>query len=183
MSIGDDMLNRYVWVLWVLAYSGFLMAEEQEVEESYLDKTQQVGRVIIGPQPKKADFAELEEQGVRAVINMRRPSEMEELPFLQDYLTQKHNMSYNRVPIGGTDDAYSPVKLAAFAQAIQQSSDEKVLIHCASGYRASQLYAAYLVAYENMSPNAALKLVDPSWWPMPMEKLLGKKLSLTIEEK
>ena len=176
------MMNRYVLMLCVLLHAGFLIAEEQQAEESYLDKAQQVGRVIIGPQPKESDFAELEAQGVKAVINMRRASEMQDLPFLQDYLTQKHNMSYNRVPIGGDEDAYSPEKLAAFAQAIQQSTDEKVLIHCASGYRASQLYAAYLVAYEKMSPNAALKLVDPSWWPMPMEKLLGKELRLTIEE-
>ena len=175
------MLNKYLWLVCLMLGSVSSFAEEGE-EESYWDKTYQVGRVVIGPQPAKADFAELEKQGVQAVINVRTASEMEKQPFLQDYLTQQHNMSYNRVPIGGDDNPYSPEKLAAFAQAMQQSSGDKVLVHCGSGYRASQMYAAYLVAYENMDPNEALALVKPSWWPLPMEKLLGKKLSVTVEE-
>jgi len=170
-----------MWVLGLLLCAVWAHAEDHE-EQSYWDQTYQVGRVVIGPQPHKADFAELEKQGVKAVINMRTAAEMEKQPFLQDYLTQKYNMSYNRVPIGGDDDPYSPEKLAEFAQALQQSSEQKVLLHCGSGYRASQMYVAYLVAYENMSPDAALAMVKPSWWPSPMEKLLGKKLSLTVEE-
>ncbi len=138
--------------------------------------------IYIGPQPQYQDFATIKAAGFSKVINMRTPKEMKELKFYEDYLLKKADIDYKFIPIGGKDNPYSPEKLAEFAAALE-NTDGKVLLHCRSGHRASQLWAAYLVKYKGKSIDEALAMVsDMGWWPMPMESLLGKKLHVSIEE-
>jgi uncharacterized protein (TIGR01244 family) len=137
--------------------------------------------IFIGPQPEYIDFATIKSAGFTKVINMRTPDEMKELKFHEDYLLKKADISYHLIPIGGKEFVYSPAKLTEFAQAME-SSNEKVLLHCRSGHRASQLWAAYLVKYKDKTPDEALTMVKSmGWWPMPMEALLDKKLHVSIE--
>ena len=100
--------------------------------------------IFIGPQPQYQDFATLKAAGFSKVINMRTPKEMKELKFYEDYLLKKADIDYKSIPIGGHDNPYSPEKLAEFAAALE-NTDGKVLLHCRSGHRASELWAAYLV--------------------------------------
>ncbi len=137
-------------------------------------------KIFIGPQPQYQDFATLKAAGFSKVINMRTPKEMEELKFYEDYLLKKNDIDYKFIPIGGKDNPYSPEKLAEFAVALE-NTDGKVLLHCRSGHRASQLWAAYLVKYNGKTIDEALAMVtDMGWWPMPMESLLDKKLHVSI---
>jgi len=138
--------------------------------------------VFIGPQLQYNDFATIKKAGFTKVINMRTPEEMEKLKFYEDFLLKKNNIDYVFIPIGGEKNPYSPEKLEQFAQAME-NTDGKVLLHCRSGHRASELWAAYLVKYKGKTPDEALDMVsDIGWWPMPMESLLGKKLHVTIED-
>lgn len=146
----------------------------------YTENLFQHENIFIGPQPQLADFETLKSAGFTKVINMRKPDEMEKLNFYEDYMLKKAEIDYHLIPIGGDDNNYSPSKLEEFAQALE-SSQGKVLLHCGSGYRASQLWAAYQVKYKGKTPDEALEMVkDMGWWPMPMEALLGKKLKVSI---
>ncbi|HFC30644.1 MAG TPA: hypothetical protein ENJ44_06340 [Oceanospirillales bacterium] len=148
----------------------------------YTQKLFQHDNVYIGPQPSYVDFATIKNAGITKVINMRTPEEMKELRFYEDYLLEKAGIQYSLIPIGGKDHKYSPAKLEEFAKQMD-SADGKVLLHCRSGHRASQLWAAYLVKYKGKTPDEALAMVaDMGWWPMPMEALLDKKLHVSIEE-
>ncbi len=138
--------------------------------------------IFIGPQPEYSDFKTLKAAGFTKIINMRTPDEMKELKFYEDYLVKKAGIDYHFLPIGGKDFKYSPAKLEEFAQSLNTSTG-KVLLHCRSGHRASQLWVAYLVKYKRKTPDQALAMVkDMGWWPMPMEALLDKKLSVSILE-
>lgn len=148
----------------------------------YTEMLFQHENLYIGPQPEYIDFPAIKAAGFTKVINMRRPDEMKELKFYEDYLLKKADVEYHFLPIGGKEFKYSPAKLEEFAQSLDSSSG-KVLLHCRSGHRASQLWAAYLVKYKGKSIDDALAMVkDMGWWPMPMEALLGKKLHVTIKE-
>lgn len=141
------------------------------------------GNIYIGGQPQFNDFELLKQQGFTRVINMRTPGEMKGLKFYEDYLLKKADIDYNFIPIGGEDNPYSPEKLAEFAAAMESVGDGKVLLHCRSGHRASELWAAYLVKYKGKTPNEAFSMLsDMGLWPLPMELLLGKKLKVTVEE-
>ncbi len=141
----------------------------------------QHGNIFIGPQPLYQDFATIKAAGFTKVINTRTPEEMKELKFYEDYLLKKADIDYNFIPIGGKNNPYSPEKLAEFAAALE-NTEGKVLLHCRSGHRVSQLWAAYLVKYKGKTPDQALDMVsDMGWWPMPMESLLDKKLHVSFE--
>ena len=162
-----------------------ITAQAQEVKKAnkptYTEVLFQHDNIFIGPQPEYADFDTIKSSGFTKVINMRTPDEMKELKFKEDYLLKKADISYHLIPIGGKEFSYSPAKLAEFAQALE-SNNEKVLLHCRSGHRASQLWAAYLVKYKDKSPDEALAMVKGfGWWPMPMEALLDKKLHVTFD--
>ena len=132
--------------------------------------------IFIGPQPQYQDFATIKAAGFTKVINTRTYKEMDELRFYEDYLLKKADIDYKFIPIGDKDNPYSPQKLAEFAAALENTQG-KVLLHCRSGHRASQLWAAYLVKYKGKTIDEALEMVsDMGWWPMPMESLLDKKL-------
>ena len=151
-------------------------------EPAYTEKLFQYENLYIGPQPQYVDFATIKAAGFTKVINMRTPDEMKELKFHEDYLLKKANIDYDSIPIGGEKFKYSPEKLEEFARSLD-SAKGKVLIHCRSGHRASQLWAAYLVKHKGKSIDEALAMVKGmGWWPMPMEALLDKKLHVTIKD-
>lgn len=59
------------------------------------------------------------------------------------------------------------------------AADGKLLLHCASGGRAGLVYAAWLVKYQGKTPDEAMRTLEPlGAWPLPMEKLLGRPLTV-----
>ncbi len=142
--------------------------------------------VIISAQPSPDDLKTLKEYGVKAVINSRTDAEMEHLDFNESRWLKTADMTYQQVAIGAMEP-YSEAKLTAFNDAMmkarEQAGDEPILLHCRSGHRSSQLYAAWLVKYQGLTPDEALAKVKPAgWWPMPMQQLLGQKLSVQLAE-
>lgn len=142
--------------------------------------------VIISAQPTPEDFNTLKDYGVKAVINSRTDAEMERLEFNESRWLKTADMAYSQVAIGA-QEPYSVAKLTAFNNAMikarEHAGDEPILLHCRSGHRSSQLYAAWLVKYRGLTPDEALAKVKPAgWWPMPMEQLLGQKLSVQLHE-
>lgn len=56
-----------------------------------------------------------------------------------------------------------------------------LLLHCGSGARAGQLYAAWLVRERGLSPQEAMQRVAPlGLWPLPMERMLNRPLELRL---
>ena len=52
----------------------------------------------------------------------------------------------------------------------------KVLIHCAGGYRAAHMWAAYLIEYKKYVPETAVEYARVAGFgKLPIEGLLGKK--------
>jgi uncharacterized protein (TIGR01244 family) len=111
----------------------------------YLD-----GRVYIGGQPKEEALRALPARDVTAVINLRTAKEMgdtSKVAFDEAALVDSLGMDYIEIPLGGKDNPYTPEAVDSFAEALDQH-EGPVLLHCASGVRASHMWAAYLVQYE-----------------------------------
>ena len=65
-------------------------------------------------------------------------------------------MRYVHIPMRGTPDhPYGPKELDAFAAAMS-SADGKVLLHCTIAWRASHLWAAYLIRERNVPVTEAI---------------------------
>jgi uncharacterized protein (TIGR01244 family) len=123
----------------------------------FQDKFVSVGDdMFIGGQPTEKALRELRAKGVSTVVNLRMPEEMARVGFDEAALVKELGMTYVHIPMRGTAaNPYGPKQLDAFVAALD-ASDGKVLLHCTVAWRASHLWAAYLIRERHVPVEAAL---------------------------
>jgi uncharacterized protein (TIGR01244 family) len=123
----------------------------------FQDKFVSIGDdMFIGGQPTEKALRELRAKGVTTVVNLRMPEEMARVGFDEAALVKELGMKYVHIPMRGTPaNPYGPKQLDAFVAALA-AADGKVLLHCTIAWRASHLWAAYLIRERNMPVATAL---------------------------
>lgn len=113
--------------------------------------------VFIGGQPTERALHEMQAKGVTTVINLRTPEEMQKaVRFDEPALIKALGMSYVYIPMrGNAEFPYGPEAIAKFAAAVHDAKG-KVLLHCTVAWRASHLWAAYLIKERGIATEAAL---------------------------
>ena len=140
--------------------------------------------VFIGGQPTERALRELRAQGVTTIVNLRTPQEMtRDVPFDEAALAKSLGMTYVHIPMrGNAEFPYAPSSLETFTRAMQGSSG-KVLLHCTIAWRASHLWAAYLIQERKVPDSTALRqarsinLMDDHRMDgasQPLEQVLGR---------
>jgi uncharacterized protein (TIGR01244 family) len=152
--------------------------------EGFTSVFAETGKMYISGQPNEAAFAKLKDLGVTTVVNLRTDQEMANrkyVPFDEKMLLDSLGLEYVHIPVGGEDTPYNREALDKFAAAVAQAKG-KVLLHCTVGWRASHMWAAYLIAYRGMEPGEAMRYAKAiNFGDLPLEGLLGKKLHITFE--
>ncbi|HMJ16814.1 MAG TPA: sulfur transferase domain-containing protein [Gemmatimonadaceae bacterium] len=158
-----------------------------ETRGLFQDKFAGVGSdVFISGQPTAQALRDLHAQGVTTVVNLRTPEEMSKrVPFDEAALVKQLGMEYVYIPMRGTPEfPYSPAAVKSFAAAMT-SAKGKVLLHCTIAWRASHLWAAYLIQYREVPVATALQqarsinLMDDMRMDgdtQPVEAFLGRSL-------
>jgi uncharacterized protein (TIGR01244 family) len=153
----------------------------------FLAKYSSVGDdVFIGGQPTERALRELKAKGVTVVVNLRTPGEMTNaVKFNEEALVRELGMKYVFLPMrGNAEFPYSPAALKTFAETMA-GAEGKVLLHCTIAWRASHLWAAYLIDYRKVPVAQALtharsvNLMDEHRMDgdrQPIEDFLGRRL-------
>lgn len=157
-----------------------------DVKGLFQDKFVSVGDdMFIGGQPTEKALRELRAKGVTTVVNLRMPEEMARVGFDEAGLVKELGMKYVHIPMRGTAaNPYGPKELDTFAAALS-AADGKVLLHCTIAWRASHLWAAYLIRERHVPVETALSqtrrinLMDdmrmgPAGDQQPLEGFLGR---------
>ena len=112
---------------------------------------------FIGGQPTEKALRAMKVEGVTTVINLRMPQEMERIGFDEAKLISDLGLKYVHIPMRGGEgeQAYSPQTLRKFADAMR-TADGKVLLHCTVAWRASHIWAAYLIQERGVPDEEAL---------------------------
>ncbi len=142
--------------------------------------------LFISGQPTEQALRDLRGKGVTTVVNLRSPEEMSKrVSFDEAALVKSLGMEYVYVPVRGTADfPYSPAAVKSFATAMTGAKG-KVLLHCTVAWRASHLWAAYLIQYRDVPVAKALdqartiNLMDNMRMDgdrQPVEDFLGRSL-------
>lgn len=138
--------------------------------------------LFIGGQPTERALRELQAKGVTTVINLRMPDEMAKVGFDEAALAKELGLSYVHIPMrGSAENPYGPKELDRFAAALA-SARGKVLLHCTVAWRASHLWAAYLIRDRQvpvataLTQTRAINLRDdaPFGGQQPVEGFLGR---------
>jgi uncharacterized protein (TIGR01244 family) len=130
-----------------------------ETRGLFQDKFARVGDdVFISGQPTERALRDLRSQGVTTVVNLRSPEEMSKrVPFDEAALVKELGMEYVYLPMRGTPEfPYSPAAVKSLAAAMSGAKG-KVLLHCTIAWRASHLWAAYLIQYRDVPVATALQ--------------------------
>jgi uncharacterized protein (TIGR01244 family) len=177
------IMNKLILISFMF-FTALLIAKDQSTADiqddtpNYVENLFNKENIFIGGQPQETDFTLIKQQGFTSVINFRTKSEMDGLGYNEELLLKKAELPYHLIQIGGDDNPYSPDKLDEFASAMQASNGGKVLLHCRSGQRASQLWAAYLIKYKGIDVEVAKQLVsDFKWMPTAIDQLLGNNVT------
>jgi uncharacterized protein (TIGR01244 family) len=157
-------------------------------KDQFQEKFAKVGDdVFIAGQPTEQALRDLAAQGVKTVVNLRTPPEMAtRVPFDEKALVQQLGMKYVYLPMRGNEEyPYSPDDLKDFGKAMQETKG-KLLLHCTVAWRASHMWAAYLIQFRDLPVATALdqarkiNLMDDmrsEGERQPVEDLLGRSLS------
>jgi uncharacterized protein (TIGR01244 family) len=159
-----------------------------ETTDMFLQRYAKVGDdLFIAGQPTQKALRDMKAQGVTTVINLRMPEEMAQIGFDEKKLIDELGMKYVHIPMrGGEGDmSYSPATLAKFTSAMK-SAEGRVLLHCTVAWRASHIWAAYLI--QEGLPEAdvlqharGINLMDDHRMDdsgkQPIEMFLGRRLS------
>jgi uncharacterized protein (TIGR01244 family) len=112
--------------------------------------------MFIGGQPTEKAIRELRAKGVTTIVNLRMPEEMARVGFDEAALAKELGIRYVHIPMRGTpENPYGPKQLDEFAAAMA-SADGKVLLHCTIAWRASHMWAAYLIRERNVPAATAV---------------------------
>src|SRR4030095_15421039 len=112
--------------------------------------------VFIGGHPTEKALRDLRARGVTTIVNLRMPEEMARVGFDEAALVKELGMKYVYLPVRGTaEHPCGATRLDDFAAALN-AADGKVLLHCTIAWRASHLWAAYLIRERKTPVETAL---------------------------
>jgi uncharacterized protein (TIGR01244 family) len=140
--------------------------------------------LFIAGQPTERALRELKAKGVTTVVNLRMPEEMKQIGFDEAALLKELGMTYVHIPMrGSAENPYGPKQLDQFAETMA-STQGKLLLHCTVAWRASHLWAAYLIRDRGVPVATALaqtrsiNLRDeaPFGGQQPIEGFLGRTI-------
>lgn len=140
--------------------------------------------MFIGGQPTEKALRDLRAKGVTTVVNLRMPEEMAQIGFDEAALIKQLGMKYVHIPMRGTpENPYGPKQLDTFAEAMA-AADGKVLLHCTVAWRASHMWAAYLIRERKMPVSTVLAQTrsinlrddQPFGNQQPLEGFLGRTI-------
>jgi len=144
----------------------------------------QIDSLFISGQPEQASFSRLKGQGVTTVINLRTGREMdnrENVSFDEKQVVEDLGMTYVHIPLGGEENPYTPQALKTFADTLTAARG-KVLLHCTVAWRASHMWAAYLIACQDFPPARAIEYAKAiNFGDLPLEGLLGKRMIIDFQ--
>ena len=142
--------------------------------------------LFIAGQPTERALREMKAQGVTTIVNLRSPSEMQRIPFDEAKLIADLGMKYVYLPVrGDAEFPYSPATLAKFTE-VMREAEGKVLLHCTVAWRASHLWAAYLLQgglppQDVLAHTRAINLMDKHRMDasgrQPVELFLGRPVT------
>ena len=164
----------------------------REIEGLFQAKFVTVGDdMFIGGQPTERALRDLKARGVTTVVNLRMPQEMAQVGFDEPALLAELGITYVNIPMRGTpENPYGPKELDRFA-AVMASATGKVLLHCTLAWRASHLWAAYLIRDRQVPVATALaqaRMINlreeaPFGEQQPIEGFLGRTVPELVRPK
>lgn len=110
--------------------------------------------VHFAGQPAEADLKLYAERGVKTVVNLRTPAEMEKLGFDEKAAVERNGMVYVNVPVQGEPPADADIQRVM--KILDGAKDRPVLMHCASSNRVGMMWSIFRAREHGLAADDAL---------------------------
>lgn len=111
------------------------------------------GRIYFSAQPSEADLKEYARLGVKTVINLRTPAELEKASIDEPALAKAAGLEYINVPFASVPADGDLERVYAL---LNKAGDGKILLHCASSNRSGLVWSLYRATQHGVPAEAAL---------------------------
>lgn len=129
-------------------------AQAQQAPSTSVPLLQPLPGLYTAGQPAPADWAAIRALGVRTVVNLRTPAELQGRDEAAE--VRAAGLAYVEIPVAGAD-GINPDNARALHAALAPAHGG-VLVHCASGNRAGALLALEQAEQDGLPKGAALAL-------------------------
>lgn len=113
--------------------------------------------------PTEEQLSGLKTEGFAAVINLL-PDESSNAVAGEEDIIRDQGLEYYHIPVDFEDPTDEDFN--AFTDALEGLGDQKILVHCASNFRASAFFALYAMKHIEWSEEQADELIDSLWDPI-----------------
>jgi len=128
-------------------------ARLERVEVGAANPVHQHGRYYLAGQPAEGDFAEWKNKGVRTVISLRTPGEID---WDEKAAVEAQGMKFVSIPFRGSDTLGDSQIESALA-ALKEDGENGVLLHCGTSNRVGAIWYAHRIRHDGISPAAAME--------------------------
>ena len=104
-------------------------------------------------QPSADELAQLRDEGIDIVVNLRPDSEMD---WDEAAVAAGLGLDYYSVPIARSGAAFERESIERISAIVDANPDRDIVLHCSSGNRVAAWYAVYLVQRHGLSLEEAL---------------------------
>ena len=101
-----------------------------------------------GGQPSLEDLSNLKTQGVRTLLNLRRPGETDLFP-QEEEMARSLGLNFFNIPVDSSNLRAEQVD--EFLRIVSEESNHPVFIHCASASRVGGFWIIYRVLHDDWS--------------------------------
>jgi protein tyrosine phosphatase (PTP) superfamily phosphohydrolase (DUF442 family) len=129
------------------------VATLEKIEVGAATPVHQFGRYYLAGQPAEEDFATWKDKGVRTVISLRTPGEID---WDEKAAVEAQGMKFVSIPFRGADTLGNEQIESALA-ALGADEKEGILLHCGSSSRVGAIWYAHRIRHDGLTPEAAME--------------------------
>jgi uncharacterized protein (TIGR01244 family) len=166
---------RFSWLaLLALATTALAGVDEELIKTLPNVREPQTNRIVSGA-IGATDIGRIRAAGVKHVINLRTPQEMQDLN--EGEIAKGLGLDYQSIPIAGAQ-SLTKENAGKLDEALKQAGDDPTVVHCASGNRVGALIALREAWINGKSTEAAIA-EGKRWGLTSLEAAVRTKLDET----
>ena len=145
-----------------LAAAGLVSVSVAQQEAGLLNYVVASDRLHTSGQPDSEQLLALPDRGFDLVINLATPTSPNTVPE-EGQLVTHGGIAYVNIPVDWRAPTYEDFEF--FSGILNQSSHDRVLVHCMLNYRASLFTFLYRTVHQGVAPGEAYEAVAAVWEP------------------
>ena len=130
--------------------------EPRAIEIDGMGNAAAVDDLLIGGQPNEESLEKLAREGYRSVLTVRGEGEID---WDEQGRVEAFGMSFHRIDMSNPVNEITNDQVDAFARFMEQRAGP-ALVHCGSGNRAAGLWAAWLIEYQGVELEDAIRFAE-----------------------